>query len=311
MTGVRVYNQLGQYAAARIAAVSPAVEVVELPWDAAIPDVDAEVLFGGFGGNGGAQAALDRGCVRWLHMESTGVDKVPDAWFDLGITVTCARGVHAVPIAEFAVACILEHEKRMPEIWVHEPHDPMAFTLGQLSGCTVGIVGFGGIGAACAQRLLPFGVRVKALRRTGVESPVHGVEMVTSLDAVLADADHVVLAAPLTDATRRMIDDATFAAMKPGVHLVNVARGELVDHDALRRALDANVVARASLDVTDPEPPPEGHWLYSHPKVFVSPHVSWSSPEGFGPIIDGFCAELARYLRGEPLLGVVDPIERY
>ena len=99
-----------------------------------------------------------------------------------------------------------------------------------------------------------------------------------SLPDLLAVADHLVLAAPATDATFHAINAESLRLLRPGAHLVNIARGSLVDQDALRGALDDGTVARASLDVTDPEPLPAGHWLYSHPQVFLTPHASWAGP---------------------------------
>jgi phosphoglycerate dehydrogenase-like enzyme len=99
--------------------------------------------------------------------------------------------------------------------------------------------------------------------------------------------------------------------VKPGVHLVNIARGGLVDQEALLVALDDGRVARATLDVTDPEPLPEGHWMFTHPKVRLTGHISWSSPAGFEPLVAAAIDNLGRYLRGEELLGVVDRAEGY
>ena len=99
--------------------------------------------------------------------------------------------------------------------------------------------------------------------------------------------------------------------MKPGVHLVNIARGSLVDQDALRVALDDGRVALATLDTVDPEPLPDGHWMYSHPQVRLSAHVSWSSPQAFERIVASFTDNLKRYVAGEPLEGIVDPDEGY
>ena len=95
--------------------------------------------------------------------------------------------------------------------------------------------------------------------------------------------------------------------MRPGAHLVNIARGSLVDQEALRVALDDGTVARASLDVTDPEPLPAGHWLYAHPQVFLTPHASWVGPPAFEASTQFFCDNLQRFLDGEPLHGVVGP----
>ena len=153
--------------------------------------------------------------------------------------------------------------------------------LGWLNTRTLGLVGLGGIGVAIAERALPFGMQVRALRRRPEPSPLEGVEVVGSLEEVLPEADHLVLAAPATPRTRHLINSDTLALVKPGVHLVNIARGALVDQDALRDALDDGRVAMASLDTVDPEPLPEGHWLYSHPKVRLSAHVSWASPAAY------------------------------
>ena len=90
------------------------------------------------------------------------------------------------------------------------------------------------------------------------------------------------------------------------MHLVNVARGALVDQEALRVALDAGRVACASLDVAEPEPLPEGHWLYTHPRVRLSPHISWSAPQAFAALLAGFLDNVGRFARGEALGGVVD-----
>jgi phosphoglycerate dehydrogenase-like enzyme len=144
------------------------------------------------------------------------------------------------------------------------------------------------------------------LRRTMRGSDVDGVVSVTSAKEAVDGAHHVVVAAPLTDETRHLVDAELLASMREGVHLVNIARGGLVDQDALRVALDSGHVARASLDVTEPEPLPAGHWLYDHPRVRLSPHISWSMPESNDLLYSTFRENLARWLRGEPLEGVVD-----
>src|SRR5207344_198158 len=113
--------------------------------------------------------------------------------------------------------------------------------------------------------------------------------------------DHLVLAVPATPNTQRLLDADAFARVKPGVHLVNTARGALVDQDALRVALDDGRVAMATLDTVDPEPLPAGHWLYSHPKVRLSAHVSWASPSGMARTLEIFVDNLTRYAAGEPV----------
>ena len=226
--------------------------------------------------------------------------------------MTCARGASAVPISEYVLATMLAFAKGFPDFWLHRPPARWNFQrMETLAGKTVGIVGLGGIGTAVARRALAFDMHVRALRRTATPSPITGVEIVTSLAELVAGAQHVVLAAPGTDRTHRMLDADAFAAMRDGVHLVNIARGRLVDQDALRAALDSGKVAAASLDTVDPEPLPAGHWLYDHPQVFLTPHSSWASSDLLGATIDIFCTNLRRFLDGEPLQHVVDADEGY
>jgi phosphoglycerate dehydrogenase-like enzyme len=246
-----------------------------------------------------------------VALASTGIDQAPDALFAPDRTVTCARGAASIPISEFVVACMLAFEKRMPEVWLSEPPEHWNLkSLGTLWQRTVGIVGLGGIALAVAERARAFDMRVLATRRSKAPSPHPHIEVV-DFDELLAESDHLVLAAPATSATRHLLDAAAFSRMKQGIHLVNIARGSLIDQDALRAALDDDTVATASLDVCDPEPLPAGHWLYDHPKVRLSAHVSWASPQWIDRTVDGFIANLVRYVGGEPLEGVVDPDQRY
>ncbi|HMG25334.1 MAG TPA: NAD(P)-dependent oxidoreductase [Acidimicrobiia bacterium] len=304
---LRVINQLGPKAAEAMKAAVPDVEVIEAGADPLPPDVRADVLFGGWGPH-----SLDHAQrVDWVHLAGTGIDSFPDELFD-GRTVTCARGASAIPIAEFVLAAMLAFEKRLPETWIHEPPERWNFApLGWLNTRTLGLVGLGGIGVAVAERALPFGMEVRALRRRPEPSPLAGVEVVGSLEELLPVADHLVLAAPATPRTRHLIDAGALELVKPGVHLVNIARGALVDQDALRVALDDGRVAMATLDTVDPEPLPEGHWFYSHPKVRLSAHVSWASPAGMARTLEIFVDNLSRYASGEPVLHVVDADEGY
>ena len=300
-------NQLGPKAAEAMKAAVPGVEVIDAGADPPPADLRADVLFGGWGAH-----SLDLAQrVDWVHLAGTGVDSFPDELFD-GRTVTCARGASAIPIAEFVLAGMLAFEKHLPDTWIHEPPEHWNFaSLGWLNTRMLALVGLGGIGLAVAERALPFGMEVRALRRRPEPSPLPGVEVVGSLEELLPVADHLVLAAPATPRTQHLIDADALALVKPGVHLVNIARGALVDQDALRVALDDGRVAMATLDTVDPEPLPEGHWLYSHPKVRLSAHVSWSSPAGLARTLEIFIDNLTRYAAGEPVLHVVDVDEGY
>jgi phosphoglycerate dehydrogenase-like enzyme len=306
---VRVLSQFGGGIAEAVRDAVPDVEVVEVPTDGDVdPSVEGEVLLA-MHRSATLPELASRG-VRWVHNFGTGVDGFPPEVY-AGRTVTCSRGAGAVPISEFVLATMLAFEKHVPAVWRHEPPKHWGWAqLGGLHGRTLGLVGLGGIGTAIAARALAFGMRVVATRRSPAPSPLADVEVV-ELAQLLDSADHLVVAAPATANTRHLLDARAFATVKPGVHLVNIARGSLIDHEALRVALDDDRVAMASLDVCDPEPLPPGHWLYTHPKVRLSAHISWSSPDLYNRILELFIANLRRYLAGEPLDGVVDPAEGY
>lgn len=292
-----------------VRAAHPDVELVEIPEEGPLPaSARGEIALTQAWGSPNMAEVMTRG-VRWVHSYGTGVNDFPfetlgDAAF------TCSRGASAVPISEWVMAVLLAAEKELPQRWISEPPKPperwnIAF-LGGLRGRTLAILGFGGIGQAVAQRALAFDMRVRALRRSGGASPVDGVEMVRDIGALVADADHLVLALPLTDATRHLVDAPLLARAKPGLHLVNVSRGGLVDQEGLRAALDDGQVGLASLDCVEPEPLPAGHWLFTHPKVRLSAHISWSGPGALEELIAPFVENLGRYRRGEPLIGRVD-----
>lgn len=307
---MKVLSQVRPAVAAKVSAALPDVEIINIPGDGEIDGgATAEVLLTWAWGSANLAAALAHG-VRWVHVLGTGVDAFP---FQLlgGRVLTCSRGGSGVPIAEWVLAAMLAFEKRLPQSWVHEPPKAWARAeLGSLQGKALGLVGFGGIGREVARLAAAFGMRRRALRRTAGASE-DGVEMVASIVELAAAADHLIVAAPLTAATRHLINREVLEALPRGAHLVNVARGGLVDQDALRRALDEDRLAMASLDAVDPEPLPAGHWLYTHPRVRLSPHVSWSMPAAADLLIEPFIENLRRYRDGRELLGVVDVEQGY
>lgn len=284
----------------------PEVRFVRVPTSGPVPPrVSGEVLVTLAAPSDNLVDLLGRG-VRWVHCTGHGVDHLPLGAFGDRL-VTCSRGVSSEAIAEWVMAMILAWAKRLPGTWVDEPPEEWFLTrLDRLAEATVALVGLGSINLAVAERLVPFRCRILAVRRTPGPPPLPEVEIVASPAAALAEADHLVLAAPLTPTTYHLVDDDLLGAAKPGLHLVNVARGALVDQEALRRALDEGRVGRASLDVADPEPLPKGHWLYEHPRVLFSPHVSWTGPGYLRRVADMFTENLDRWLTGRPLEGLVD-----
>ena len=308
---MRILNMWGDAVGEQIGAAAPDAEIVTVGPPADFDrSVRGDVLFAIWFDHPLFED-LDAHGVEWMHLPGTGIDSIPRHLLE-GRTVTCSRGVSAIPISEYVVAAMLAFEKSFPSIWLDEPPETWNIaSLGELAGKTVGIVGLGGIGTAVARRCLAFDMRVRALRRNPSRTAIEGVEIAQDLDDLLESADHVVLAAPATAATARLLDADAFARVKPGVHLVNIARGSLVDQDSLRAALDDGHVALATLDTVDPEPLPDGHWMYSHPRVRLSAHVSWSSPRAFERIVASFTDNVRRYAVGEPLEGIVDPDEGY
>ncbi|HUP76080.1 MAG TPA: NAD(P)-dependent oxidoreductase [Acidimicrobiales bacterium] len=304
---VRVLHHLNAEAAASLAAEFPSVEFVSIPRAGTIDaGVAGDVLVTSPVATPSLADALGRG-VKWVHLIGTGVDRFPLDLLAPDVTLSCSRGGSAIAIAEWSLTMMLAFEKRLPHSWFDAPPDRwFQADLGTLYGKTLAVVGLGGIGERTAALALPFGMRVKALRRSLRPADTPGVEVVGTLAEVLDGADHVLIAAPLTHETRHLINAESIAWMKPGVHIVNIARGGLIDQDALRSALDSGYVARASLDTVEPEPLPDDHWLYSHPAVRLSPHISWSMPHAQGLLIDTFRENLRRYLDGRSLAYVVD-----
>ncbi|MET0267088.1 MAG: D-isomer specific 2-hydroxyacid dehydrogenase family protein [Duganella sp.] len=248
--------------------------------------------------------------VRWVQLASVGIDYYPDWLFD-GPVVTSARGTASVAIAEYVLAAIFSAAKRVPDIWLQQASDWRRLSLGLVQGSTLGLYGFGSIGQALAQRALALGIKVVALRRSDAPFEVDGVERVATLEQLLERSDHLVLAAPSTAATHHAINRATLKHARAGLHLINIARGNLVDHQALLDALNEGRVALATLDVTDPEPLPAGHAFYGHPRVRLSPHISPSTEQIVPALIDKFLLNLERFRSGAPLADVVDTARGY
>lgn len=306
----RVLCHLGPRLADEIAAARPEVEVTVVAGDGD-PATTGEVLLTSHLLADDLPAQLHRG-VRWVHNLGTGVDRFPFDLLGPDQVLTCSRGASVGPISEWVLAQVLAFEKHLPEAWVTAPPERWNHAeLGTLAGRHVGVVGYGGIGRAVARRALAFDSHVRVLRRRAVPVDEPGVEVASDIIDLAEWADHLVVAAPATSATRHLIDADVLAVMGPGAHLVNIARGSLVDQSALRPALDDGRLALASLDTVDPEPLPAGHWLYDHPRVHLTPHISWSSPAGHQRLVAVFLEELDRWTAGVPLHHVVDPAAGY
>lgn len=309
---MRVVHQFPAAMSARIAALPGVTAVDHIPpehrW---MLPVDADILFVYGSGDAAADVAAPRppgwpGTTRLVQLVSAGVDEYAPWLFDAPLVAT-ASGVTARPIAEYALAVILADAKRLDAVtlkagdnWpLRNPNQP---ALGTLEGRTLGLLGLGAIGAQIARYAAAFDMTIIATRASAAPSPLPEVTLVP-LDELLRRSDHLVICAPITDATRNLIDAGALTAMKDGAHLVNVARGAIVDTGALLIELDKGRL-RASLDVTEPEPLPPGHRLIGHPNARVTPHLSWSSPETPRRVIERLAENVRRLAAGEELLGV-------
>lgn len=282
------------------------------PWDVAN---DADVLLVRPSPAWRAKRGAERpanwpGRLRWICSGSVGVDFYPTWLLDAPL-VSCGRGVASEEIADYVIGAIYANGKNLDAARVHAPSDWRFVPTGRVIGTTVGIVGFGSIGEAVARRALALGANVTAVRRRRLPSAVPGVALLDDLAAVVASADHLVLALPATPETRNLIDAALLAQAKPGAHLINVARGAVLDHDALIDALDGGRLGFATLDVTEPEPLPAGHPLWTHRLVRLTPHISSNYTAVRGGLFDKVATNLGRFARGEAPTDLIDVAAGY
>jgi phosphoglycerate dehydrogenase-like enzyme len=226
-----------------------------------------------------------------------------DAFDERGIAVTNAVGVHAPNVAEHVVGSVLAFSRRFHVGWRQADRGEWrSYPAGELQGSTVAVVGLGAIGTAVVERLEPFGVRTVGVRRDPSQGgPTDGVYGPGRFHAAIADADYVVLACPLTRATRGLVDREALRTMRDDAVLVNVARGEVVDTEALVEVLGRNGIAGAALDVTDPEPLPVDHPLWRLGNVQITPHNAGSTPRYYDRLADLVAGNVGRLTRGESL----------
>jgi phosphoglycerate dehydrogenase-like enzyme len=246
----------------------------------------------------------------WIQVLNAGFDNMERLGVPERVTLSTIGGIGAEAVAEHALALLLALLHSLPaalhaqrsRVW-----DPRTVVRGArtLHDLAIGILGFGHIGRAAALRARAFGASVQAFARTA-RTADSGIE-VKAIDAFrpsLPHLDAVVVCAPLNEATDHLIDEAAFAAMKPGVRLVNVSRGPIVDTNALVDALKKGKVAGAGLDVIEPEPLPASHPLWSMPNVIVTPHVAWAGggESHFLKQCELVVENVGRFARGEAVL---------
>ena len=304
---------------AALKAFAPGVELIAAPTadaavaaaataDAVIGYCDESLLAAGPG-------------IRWLQLPYAGAERcvsIP-AVAERDVLVTNAQRVYGPEIAEHVLAMMLSLTRGLHHYagaqargrWERDlvPEEK----LWELEGKTLLVVGLGGIGTEVARLGHAMGMRVTATRNSSRSGPdfVAYVGLADELDKLAAEAHVVVNATPLTPATRGLFDAAFFATMKDDAYFINVGRGGSVVTDDLVAALENGTIAGAGLDVTDPEPLPEGHPLWSAPNVIITPHISAGSDLRSARLWRVMAENLRRYTAGEPMLSVVDVSRGY
>lgn len=227
--------------------------------------------------------------LRLFACAYAGIDHLPlDAFEERGIGVTNAAGVHAPNVAEYVLGALLSHARNFRTAYRRQRRTEWRpYEVSELSGTTATVVGLGNIGRAVVERLRAFDVETVGIRsapeRGGPAETVRGPD---GLHEALAQSRSVVLACPLTDATRGLLGEAEFATMPANAVLVNVARGPVVRTDALVAALRAGELGGATLDVTDPEPLPPDHPLWNFENVQLTPHNAGNTPNYYDRLAD-------------------------
>jgi len=252
--------------------------------------------------------------LKWVHAIASGVDAFLYPEFARSdVVLTSEKGLVGEHLADHAFGLLLMLTRQLatalkhgPDAWNHRPE--MRRLEIELSGLTIGIVGFGGTGRAVARRAAAFGMHCRAIDRDPVPtSPeVAHVGRPQDLRALLAASDVVAVCVPLTRETNGMFDAAAFASMKPSAILVNVTRGEVMDEAALVDALERNRIGGAALDVAPREPLPADSPLWRFPNVVMTPHTAGASQYRAARNIDRFVTNIGRLRRGQPLEGIID-----
>ncbi len=245
--------------------------------------------------------------LKWIQIVGEGVDGFPLEAVGSRI-LTTTKGVSCVPIAEWVMAMILTQAKALPDQWITAPPEIWNFAnapMQCLNTQKLALVGFGTIGREIARRALAFDMQVSALTRTS-KPDLAGVTHAQNFEELVENAHHLVLAVPSTRATYHLLNAQTFARLSPGTHLINIARGELINEADLKIALDNGCLSCVSLDVAQNEPLDESHWFYTDKRIRFSPHISWGDPHTMQRMIEIFLNNLALFKQGAPLKDVFD-----
>lgn len=267
--------------------------------------------------------------IKWLQLHSAGIDQLwGNPVLESDVTITTTSGIHATSVGEYVMGTALALTRHIPEMVRNQlkhywPENRWTYYMGsEIRDSTFCIIGYGSIGREIARQAHMLGARVLAVKgnpddRTdrgytlpGIGDPEGQIpERLYSpdeLDRALPDSDYVVVAAPLTEKTRGMIGEAELSVMRSSAYLINIARGEIVEEQALLRALSDAWIAGAALDVFPQEPLPGDHPLWDLDNVIISPHVAGATTQYEERASDLFVQNLIRYREGQELLNRFD-----
>jgi phosphoglycerate dehydrogenase-like enzyme len=249
--------------------------------------------------------------LRWILLTSAGIEKVlPLDWLPSAVKLINVRGAHRKKATEFAQMSLLMLNAKLPRMGSNQraARWESLFTP-SIAGKTLCLIGVGNLGGVFAEQAQRLGLKVLGVRRSGKSHPaVDRMYPLSRLREAIGKSDFVVATAPLTPDTEGLIGKREFAAMKPGTGFMNVGRGGVIDHDALRSALRSGALSGAILDVYPQEPLPPSSPLWNTPNLIMIPHVAMDDVDRFLAIcLDLAFENLERYIAGKPLKNVVDP----
>jgi len=270
--------------------------------------------------------------LKWVHFMWEGIDRISDEFKSSEVLLTNSRGIHSHQIAEHVFMYMLVHSRKVFDhrknqerrFWLPWKEQPFLKTL---QGSTIGIIGYGAIGREIAEIAKGFGMRVIAIKKDPerkfqavfseveeAKGPFHPADRILGpegLYELLAESDHVVLALPLTEETRDLFGKREFGTMRKGVFFINIGRGSLVDEEELIRCLESGHLSGAGLDVFREEPLAETSPLWTMENVILTPHSSVGGDPADESVVELFCENLDRFLKGGELINMVDKQRGY
>ena len=300
----------------RIRAVAPEAIISEVyERDVRVEDlVDSEIIFGRMP----AHILKSLPNLKWLHLYTAGADAMTDIslYANKSIILTKASGTYGVPIAEHVIGMMTAvsrnfgyyYGEQRKGSWSNQSPNFL-----DIYGSTVLVLGLGDIGTEVCKRLSGFDCNIIGIRRNPSKPHelVQDIRPLSQLQESLPEADYVVICTPGTEKTSKLFGEKEFKLMKKNAIIVNIGRGSTIDTDALATALHTQEIYGAGLDVTDPEPLPADHMLWSAPNILITPHISGLSPMMIERRLMIFVDLLKRYVSGEELYNIVDFTEGY